>query len=91
MSRVNHKAIRCHKVLNRLVWSPRDAARNLIVLLRHLDRGDGPLIFGVRSSTNQETLELRRGDKIRPEASTRARSAPVATNWSRPVVCAGPR
>ncbi len=57
---------RYHEVLNRAVWSPREAARILLLLLIHyLDRGDGPLIFGVRSSTNRETLERRRGAKIR--------------------------
>ena len=57
---------RYHEVLNRAVWSPREAARILLLLLlQHLDRGDGPLIFGVRSLTNRETLERRRGAKIR--------------------------
>ena len=52
---------RYHAVLNRAVWSPREAARVLLVLLlHHLDRGDGPLIFG-----SDETLERRRGAKIR--------------------------
>ena len=52
---------RYHEVLNRAVWSPREAARILLLLLlQHLDRGDGPLIFGI-----DETLERRRGAKIR--------------------------
>ena len=52
---------RYHKVLNRAVWSPREAARILLMLLlRYLDRGDGPLVFGI-----DETLERRRGAKIR--------------------------
>ena len=52
---------RYHAVLNRAVWSPREAARVLLVLLlQHLDRGDGPLIFGI-----DETLERRRGPRIR--------------------------
>ena len=52
---------RYHEVLNRAVWSPREAARILLVLLlQYLDRGDGPLIFGI-----DETLERRRGAKIR--------------------------
>ena len=50
----------CHEVLNRAVWSPRAAARILLLLLlRHLDHGDGPLVFGI-----YETLERRRGTKI---------------------------
>ena len=55
---------RYHEVLNRAVWSSRQAARILLVLLlQHLDRGDGPLIFGI-----DETLERRRGAKIRARA-----------------------
>ena len=52
---------RYHEVLNRAVWSSREVARVLLVLLlQHLDHGDGPLIFGI-----DETLERRRGSKIR--------------------------
>ena len=52
---------RYHQVLNRAVWSPREAARILLLLLlQHLDQGDGPLIFGI-----DETLERRRGPKIK--------------------------
>ena len=51
---------RYHEVLNRAVWSPREAARILLMLLlQYLDRGDGPLIFGI-----DETLERRRGARI---------------------------
>ena len=57
---------RYHEVLNRAVWSSRGVARVLLVLLlQHLDRSDGPLIFCVRSLTDRETLERRRGAKIR--------------------------
>ena len=51
---------RYHGVLNRAAWSPREAARILLWLLQHLDRGEGPLVFGI-----DETLEWRRGAKIR--------------------------
>ena len=52
---------RYHEVLNRAVWSPREAARILLVLLlQYLDRGSGPLVFGI-----DETLERRRGAKIK--------------------------
>ena len=57
---------RYHEVLNRAVWSPSvwspsEAARILLVLLlQYLDRGDGPLVFGI-----DETLERRRGPKIK--------------------------
>ena len=51
---------RYHEVLNRAVWSPREGARILLMLLlQYLDRGDGPLVFGI-----DETLERRRGAKI---------------------------
>ena len=51
---------RYHEVLNRAVWSSREGARILLMLLlRHLDRGDSPLVFGI-----DETLERRRGAKI---------------------------
>lgn len=51
---------RYHEVLNRAVWSPREAARILLsLLLQYLDCGDGPLVFGI-----DETLERRRGAKI---------------------------
>jgi len=52
---------RYHEVLNRAVWSSRAVAQVLLVLLlQQLDRGDGPLIFGI-----DETLERRRGPKIK--------------------------
>ena len=52
---------RYHEVLNRAVWSSREAARILLLLLIHyLDRGIGPLVFGIG-----ETLERRRGARIR--------------------------
>ena len=48
------------EVLNRAVWSPRPAARILLLrLLQHLDQGDGALICGI-----DETLERRRGPQI---------------------------
>lgn len=50
-----------HHVLNRAVWSPLRLSRILLCLLiGNLDRGDGPLVFGI-----DETLERRRGKKIR--------------------------
>ena len=51
---------RYHHVLNRAAWSPLKVSQVLLVLLiRHLYRGDGPLIFGI-----DETLERRRGPQI---------------------------
>jgi hypothetical protein len=50
-----------HHVLNRAVWSPLQLGRVLLgLLLRHLDRGDAPLVFGI-----DETLERRRGAQIK--------------------------
>ncbi len=41
---------RYHQVLNRAVWSPRQAARILLgLLILYLDQGDGSLIFGIRA------------------------------------------
>ena len=51
------------------MWSSREVARVLLVLLlQHLDGGGGPLIFGI-----DETLERRRGPKIKARASTATR------------------
>ena len=51
---------RYHHVLSRAAWSPLQVSQVLLkLLLRHLDRGDGPLIFGI-----DETLERRQGPKI---------------------------
>ena len=75
---------RYHEVLNRAVWSSRQAARILLVLLlQHLDRGDGPLIFGI-----DETLERRRGAKIRARAIYRD---PVRSSRSQVVKASGLR
>ena len=52
---------RYHEPLNRAVWSPREAARILLMLLlQYLDYGDSPLVFVI-----DETLERRRGARIR--------------------------
>ena len=62
MGRCDHRDYaRYHEVLNRAVWSPRQAARILLMLLlQHLEQGDGPLVFGI-----DETLERHRGPKIK--------------------------
>ena len=76
---------RYHEVLNRAVWSPRGAARILLMLLlQHLDRGDGPLVFGI-----DETLERRRGSRISARGIYRDAVRSSRHSWSRPVVCAG--
>ena len=77
---------RYHEVLNRAVWSSRQAARILLVLLlQHLDGGDGPLIFGI-----DETLERRRGAKIRARAIYRD-PVPAGSKASGLRSVAGPR
>ena len=75
---------RYHEVLNRAVWSPRAAAGILLLLLlQHLDQGDGPLIFGI-----DETLERRRGPKIKPRGIYRD---PVRSSRSQLVKASGLR
>ena len=75
---------RYHEVLNRAVWSSREVARILLVLLlQHLDQGDGPLIFGI-----DETLERRRGAKIRARAIYRD---PVRSSRNQLVKASGLR
>lgn len=52
---------RYHHVLSRAAWSPLQLGRVLLwLLIRYLDQGDGPLVFGI-----DETLERRRGKKIK--------------------------
>ena len=51
---------RYHHVLNRAAWSPLHVSQVLLgLLIRHLDRSDGPLVFGI-----DETLERRQGPQI---------------------------
>lgn len=49
-----------HHVLNRAVWSPLKVGQVLLnLLLKYLDKGDKPLVFGI-----DETIERRWGRKI---------------------------
>ena len=49
-----------HHVLNRAAFSPLQLGRMLLLLLiRHLGRGDEPMVFGM-----DETIERRRGSRI---------------------------
>ena len=49
-----------HHVLNRAVWSSLQVSRVLLsLLIRYLDTGDGPLVFGI-----DESVERRRGQRI---------------------------
>ena len=52
---------RYHHVLNRAAWSPlRLGGVLLLLLVQHLDQGDGTLVFGI-----DETLERRCGKRIK--------------------------
>ena len=76
---------RYHEVLNRAVWSPREAARILLVLLlQHR------IAAAARwSSASTKPWNAVAAPRSRPEASTGTRCAPAATSWSSPVVSAG--
>ena len=74
---------RYHEVLNRAVWSSRQAARILLVLLlQHLDGGDGPLIFGIDEWNGVAAPRSGSGP------STATRCVPAGLRWS-PAACAG--
>ena len=76
---------RYHEVLNRAVWSPRQAARILLMLLlQHLDQGDGPLVFGI-----DETLERRRGPKIKARGVYRDAVRSSRQQLVKAAACAG--
>ena len=76
---------RYHEVLNRAVWSPRQAARILLMLLlQHLDQGDGRW-----SSASTKPWNRAVALKSNPWASTAMRCVPAGATWSRPVACAG--
>ena len=49
----------------------------------------GPGRWSVEEVGIDETLERRRGPKIKPWASTAMRCAPAGLRWSRPAACAG--
>ncbi len=52
-----------HRVLNRAVWSPREAARLLLLQLAGRFMPEGPLVFGI-----DDTIERRWGPKIKARA-----------------------
>lgn len=73
-----------HHVLNRASWAPRQLSRVLLsLLLRHLDSGTGPLVFGI-----DETLERRRGARIQAKGIYRD---PVRSSRSHFVKASGLR
>ena len=94
MGRSDHRDYaRYHEVLNRAVWSPRAAAGILLVLLlQHLDGGDGPLVFGIRAfyqSGNPGTAS-RRQDQRSGHLPRRGAFQPEPTGQGqRPAACGG--
>jgi DDE superfamily endonuclease len=70
-----------HRVLNRAVWSGREGARLLLLLLVSLLAPPGPLIMGL-----DETLERRWGAKIRAKGIDRD---PVRSSHSHMVNASG--
>ena len=77
---------RYHHDLNRAAWPPLQAAHILLnLLVRYLDQGDGPLVFGI-----DETVERRGGPKISArgiyrDAVRSSRSYPVKVSGLRRV------
>ena len=64
---------RYHHVLNRARWSSLQLSRTLLfLLLRHLDSGIGPLVFGI-----DETIDAAGGSGFRPKAFTEMGSVPA--------------
>ena len=79
----DRNSARYHHVLNRADWSPLESSQILLrLLLQHLDRGDGPLVFGI-----DETLERPPGSVhgSAPWGSTEIQCAPVGVTPSKPV------
>jgi len=78
---------RYHRVLNRAVWSGREASRVLLRLLVRTFVPSGPLVIGV-----DETLERRWGKKIAAKGIYRDfRYAPPTTASSRRAASSGLR
>jgi hypothetical protein len=74
---------RYHRVLSRAVWSPRAGSRILLQLLLRAFAPTGPLVFGI-----DETIERRRGTRIRPKGIYRD---PVRSSHSHFVKASGLR
>ena len=73
-----------HRVLNRAVWSSRQAARLLLDRLISIFVSTGPIVLGV-----DDTIERRRGKRISAKASIVIRCVRRSHSSSRPVGCAG--
>jgi hypothetical protein len=72
-----------HRVLNRAIWSSREASRVLLMLLVKAFALSGPLVFGL-----DDTIERRRGAKIKAKGIYRD---PVRSSQSHMVKASGLR
>ena len=75
---------RYHRLLNRAVWSAREASRVLLGLLVKTFVADGPLVIGV-----DETLERRWGKKIAAKGVYRVPYVPPTSASSKRAVSGG--
>ena len=73
-----------HRILNRVSWEARTAARLLLSLLVAAFAPAGPV---VRASTTRSSADAANASA--PRASTATRSAPRRAISSRPAACAG--
>ena len=75
-----------HRVLNRVAWDARAAARLLLGLLIAVLAPSGPVVLGIDG-----TIERRRGKRISAKGIYRdpVRSAPRRGTSRRPAACAG--
>jgi hypothetical protein len=73
-----------HRVLSRAVWSSLEISRILLKLLVHTFVPKGPVVIGI-----DETIERRRGAKIKGKAFTVIPCARVAVTSSRPADSGG--
>jgi hypothetical protein len=73
-----------HRVLSRARWSGREATRLLLGLLIHAFAPTGPMILGV-----DDTVERRRGKRIKAKGIYQIRCDHPMLISSRPQACAG--
>jgi hypothetical protein len=73
-----------HRVLNRAVCSSRHASRLLLLLLVQVLAPSGPLVLGL-----DDTLERRRGARIKAKGIYGTRCAPATATLLKPAACAG--
>ena len=73
-----------HRVLNRAVWSPRAVSRVLLQILVGIFASTGPLVMGL-----DDTIERRRGEKIKASGTTGTQFVPATVTLSKPVDCVG--